>query len=170
MISTREIKMEPKKMFSVLFMQNGAKALIIACGGIIIFLVLGIVVSYKFFILCLIWLFFISPMEIAFLYFYYGMQPLTTFNTIPHIINFSESEIEIHFITPNPEEREKELEQKIDRKYNLQKKEFTSMKTGPDFVLLFFGDKGWIWIPVNSFNTFDDFKGIVNSFHVNVAS
>ena len=167
MFESKELKMPSKKMLSVLFMQNGAKAILIAVGGIIIFLILGLLFSYKFFILCLVWLFFISPMEIAFLYFYYGMRPLTAFNTIPHTIDFSPDKITYHFIPLDQEEKEKELEQHSERTYHLETSEYQNFKTGPDYVLLFFGDKGWIWLPVDAFEKHDDFKTVISILQKN---
>lgn len=164
MIQSKVLKMPPKQMLGVLFMQNGAVAISIALGGIIIFLILGLTISYKFIILSLVWLFFIAPMEIAFLYFYYGLRPLTTFNTIPHTISFSSDEVKFIFIPIDPEEKEREETEHQERQYLLKTEEFEKAKTGPGYILLFFGDKGWIWLPVEAFTSYDEFKQAISIF------
>lgn len=169
MIETKEIKMPPKKMLSILFLQNGSAAIWIALGGIIVFLVLGICVDHRFLFVVVLWLFLISPMEIAFLYFFYGMQPLTAFNTIPHRIIFNPKEIKIIFIPiEKPEQKkedEKDSEEPVqpERNYIIKIDEYEKMKTGPDYILFFFNKKGWLWLPVSSFERYEDFKEVIHS-------
>lgn len=162
MIETGEIKMEPKKMFSVLFMQNGFLWLMIAIFGIIVFIALGITIDPRFFILALIWLFMITPLGVAFLYFFYGMKPLTAFNSIPHKLIFSDSSIKVRLLEYDKEGNEKENPEKKD--YEVAKNSFTGMKTGGDYILLFFNKEGWLYLPVASFASLNEFKEIVESY------
>lgn len=168
MISTREIKMSGKKMFSVLLMQNGILWFCIAILGVIIFSFLGIVFDYRFFVVALIWIFLILPMIVAFLYFYYGMRPLTAFNLIPHLVEFQDDELKIKFF-----EREENSEDGTQsslmltdsrKDYHIEKKKFTELKTGSDYIILFFGKEGWLWIPMQGVDGKDNFLKIVDSF------
>ena len=86
MSETRELKMPPKKMLGTLYMQYGTYWTLVAFIGLCIFILLGIISDPRFFVLALIWIFLVLPLMVAFLYFFYGMQPLTAFNSIPHKI------------------------------------------------------------------------------------
>ena len=189
MIVTGEIKMSGKKMLSLLFMQYGIPWLILTLAGILIFVILGIVIDYRFFILALIWIFLFIPLVMAFLYFYYGMLPLTNFNTIPHKILFSDSEIRIRVLPVYNEKQstasKEELEHKDNEEASLHKENgnqenimedaakdyvvekdlFKEMKSGGDYVLLHFKKNGWLWLPVYAFDSFQQFKNVLEFFN-----
>ena len=165
MIETGEIKMPAKQMLSVLFMQNGLIWFLLGIVGIIVFIFLGVAVDPRFYILALIWLFMITPLVVAFLYFYYGMRPLTAFNSIPHKLFFSENTVWVHLISITEEGKDEECS--VDKKdYSVGKDSFTGMKTGGNYVLLFFNKAGWLYLPVSSFNTVDEFRDAIKSFQV----
>lgn len=156
MIETLEIKMPSKKMLSILFLQYGMPWMVTAIVGLAIFIVLGFLIDFRFFMLALIWLFLILPLVIAFLYFFYGMNPLTAFNSLPHKILFSDSEIKVRIRENIQEETEPEY-----KDYTLKKEQFSRYKTGADYVLLFFKQKGWLWLPVSGFENITQFKNVL---------
>lgn len=145
MIETAEIKMSSQKMLSVLFMQNGIPWFIASICGIIVFVILGIVLDPRFYILALIWLFMFIPLTLAFLYFFYGMKPLTAFNCIPHKIIFSDVDLKIRLITATDSEESENNNKDFEVNY----KDFENLKYGPDYMLLFFREEGWIYLPVS---------------------
>ena len=169
MIETREIKMPPKKLLSVLLMQYGLPWIAAAGIGLIVFVVLGFSIDYRFFILALIWLFLLTPLVVAFLYFFYAMDPLTAFNAIPHKIIDDENRLRIRFIHPeNQDERPTDHSEQKD--YLIEKEELVETKSGPDYFLLFFRHKGWIWLPINAFNQTSDLKSLLQSFPLKTTS
>ena len=156
-------------MLSLLFMQNGIPWLILAFAGILIFIVLGLVLDLRFFVLALIWVFLVIPLLVAFLYFFYGMQPLTAFNTIPHKILFDSSELRIQII-PYEEEKDTYEEEEIQtgnhvKDYVVFNNELKEIKSGGNYVILFFKNKGWLWLPLYAFDTYDTYKTIIGNFN-----
>ena len=161
MIETGEIKMPPKKLLSILFFQKGIIWLIIALTGVALFIILGITLDPRFYVLTLIWIFLFFPLIIAFLYFFYGMEPLTAFNSIPHKLIFSKDAIKVRLIRKE-ESGENEIEN--NNYYTVDKSSFSGMKTGADFVLLQFNKSGWLYLPVSSLSSLNDFKKIIGIF------
>ena len=160
MIETAEIKMPAKRMFSTLFTLNGTLWVSIALAGIILFSIIGAAVDARFFILALIWIFLILPMVVAFLYFYYGMQPLTAFNMIPHRLKFNNEELTVEFIEENEDGKYHDNR----KDYFLKRGECEAVKWGADYLLLFFHKKGWLWVPLDGFESIEAFRDIAQDF------
>lgn len=160
MIETGEIKMSSKKMLSVLFLQNGINWFIIVVAGIVLFIVLGLAVNIKFLILALIWIFMFIPLVTAFLYFFYGMKPLTAFNCIPHNLIFSQNETTVNFLGEEKEENQS----KENKTFIVNNSLFTDLKRGSDYFLIIFNKEGWLYIPVNSFKSHQEAGKIIDFF------
>ena len=172
--------MPGKKLFSVLFLQYGYPWIIAAFAGLILFIVLGLALDYRFLILALIWIFLLVPLVVAFLYFFYAMDPLTAFNSIPHKIIDSGDKIIVRIMPVNHEaEKESvpnsesaltvdkpERDEVHHKDYNIYKKEFKEMKRAGDCVLLFFNRKGWLWFPFDSFGSVSELNLFLNSLKV----
>lgn len=157
MIETSEIKLTPKKMFSFLFLLNGKIWILIALSGVVIFTVLGIAIDPRFFVLALIWVFLVIPMLTAFLYFFYGMKPLTAFNLIEHNVLFTDKEIQLNFPRKeNEENRTSDL-----KEYKIPNSDFESIKTGPDYIIVNFRNQGWMWLPLEAFTSIDELNKVV---------
>ena len=157
--------MSNKKMFSVLYLLNGKVWTIGLLSGVFIFCILGFVIDFRFFMLALIWVFLISPMVVAFLYFIYGMKPLTAFNTIPHKVKFENNKLDIEFPDLSPdstEDKTVEIDHKKD--YTLKNECPADLKYGADYVILNFKESGWLWLPINSFSNHDDLRLILDHF------
>lgn len=190
-IETAEIRMSSKLMLSVLLLNYGLPWVIAALVGFAVCIVLGCAVNIRFFLLALIWIFLLTPLVIAFLYFYYGMSPLTAFNSILHKLEFSDSEIEVKIIHLSENEEEISANEKEEllttpeystkenssspshsqenkthpsKEYKVGIKDFHNIKSGKDYILLFFKEKGWLWVPVAGFYSIQDFKNIAQKF------
>lgn len=163
MTESKEIRMQPKKMLTVLYLNYGIKWTIAGLAGITVFIVLGLALDLRFLILALIWIFLIYPLMIAFLYFYYGMEPLTAFNTMPHKLVFDDDGILVRIIEKENDARAENDEISY-KEYKACLKDFKTIKQGPDYVLLFFGKKGWIWVPPEAFDSFDAYKEAIIDF------
>lgn len=159
MIETGVIKMAPKKMLQTLFLQYGRPWALGAVCGIVVFVVLGCTLDYRFFILALIWIFMVIPLATAFLYFYYGMDPLTAFNAIPHKIRFSEEKVTVELESLEPSEEEGEPTSL--KTYVVNTLEFRQMKSTLDGLILSFGKKGWLWLPISSLSSPDDMQATI---------
>lgn len=157
MIETREIKMPHKKMLRMLFTLHSTPWILVTIGGLVIFSFIGVFFSYKFFFLAIIWLFIVIPLCFSFLYFFYGMSPLTAFNTIPHKIKIKDSKMLFTFSKLHDEDPSSEQEQFSEYEETLDS--FSNIRCGSDYVILSSTTKkGWVWIPVSSFNSHDEFK------------
>lgn len=154
MIESKVIKMTSKKMFYVLFLQSGTLWLLILLSGVIVFSLIGALYNLKFFMLALMWIFLVLPMVTAFLYFYYGMRPLTAFNTIPHKLSFSADRITVKFM----EEKDSELVYVPEKDYSIIKTGGIGIKTGGDYVILSFNKSGWLWLPISGFDSINQFQ------------
>ena len=160
MIESKEICMPRKKLFSVLFMQNGQPWLWVAISGIVIFIILGFITDFRFFVLGLIWIFLLLPMLTSFLYFYYGMLPLTTYNIISHKLLFSDNYIKIRFCNENLEENNDSY-----REVTIPIEDSIKISTASDYIIMQFKEphKGWLWVPVDGFSSMTDFKKIITN-------
>lgn len=173
MNETRELKMPPKKMLGTLYLQYGTSWTIVAILGLCIFILLGIIFDPRFFVLALIWIFLVLPLMVAFLYFFYGMQPLTAFNSIPHkvIVNQNELRVRIIEIKENELHTESNIAQESnvdsvtfenpEKDFVVRKDLLRKIKSGGDYVLLIFRQNGWIWLPSDSFSSFDEYKSVI---------
>lgn len=161
-LTTTDIKMAPKKMFHVLLMRYGLFWIIFALAGIVVFVVLGCLLNLKFLILALIWIFMILPILMAFLYFFYGLEPLTAFNCIPHKIFFRSGSLSVRLMDIEDQEIVEAEKEKKD--YIAKREDFKEMMSGPGYVLLFFKKIGFLWVPVNAFDNLDSFHTAINTF------
>ncbi|MCH5225621.1 MAG: hypothetical protein J1D77_06450 [Muribaculaceae bacterium] len=164
MTETREIKMSPRKMLTLLFLNYGLPWTLTALLGAIVFIVLGLAVSLKFIVLALLWVFLVVPLAVAFLYFYYGFEPLTTFNCMPHRICFEEDRMDVKIFPLNPLEEKPVNEESEPKTYSIPREDFRQLKVGADYAILFFGKKGWIWLPIDAFGTHNEMKSLLDSF------
>lgn len=149
-------------MLSILYLSYGLPWTILAVGGFLICIILGTALDFRFFFLALIWVFLFLPLMMAFLYFYYGLTPLTAFNSIPHKILFDDKELRVRVI--NRVEEENESEEVNTKDFVVDRNLFKELKTGGDYVLLFFNKNGWLWLPVDAFESFDIFKTEIENF------
>lgn len=157
MIQTKVIRLSHKKLVELLFYQNGKVWMYVCLVGILFFIIAGFTLNLKFFILALMWIFLIIPLLISFLYFFYGLNPLTSYNVINHTIIFSNENIIIHFLLEE-DENNKNIKDIV-----LPLKDITEIKRYPDSIILFFKDykEGWLWLPFSGFNSFDDFNTLI---------
>lgn len=169
MTETFEIKMPAKKLLTVLFLQYGRWWAVAALAGVILFVILGVSVNIRFLMVALIWIFLLVPLVVAFLYFYYGMDPLTAFNAIPHKLIFEDdNHIKVRI---SKIEKENENEMEVSREENYNQKEyiasgsnFRELKYGSDYVLLFFNKEGLLWVPMNAFPSMENFKQTIQNY------
>lgn len=161
MIETEVIKMSNKKMLAVLFSQYGKIWLFVTLLGFAACLFFGIFFNYRFFFLSLIWIFLFIPLVITFLYFFYGMLPLTAFNCIPHKIEATESELKVIIAELNKDETDSSSNEKD---YIVNNTSFKKLKLSYDYALIFFNNQGWLWLPVNAFIDINQFLNFINIY------
>lgn len=162
MIESREISMPSKKMLKVLFMQNGIGWTTGALSGVLVCIILGFCFDLRFFVLALIWIFLFVPLVMAFLYFVYGMKPLTAFNSIPHKILFSEDEIIVRLIERKDDE---DGEPEVIKEFKEGTKSFVKIENGPDYILLVSNKDGWLYLPFSGFDSIAELKKAIEIFH-----
>lgn len=152
MTETGLLKLPPKKLLGILSLQYGKPWFLLALAGIAVFIALGCALDIRFLVLALIWVFLVIPLGVAFLYFFYAMDPLTVFNAIPHKIQFLEKQLVIVLPSEDPESESPE------KRISVNREELRQIKSGADYVILFFGKKGWLWVPVAGFGNVASFK------------
>ena len=161
MIETMEIRMPSKKMLSILFMLYGMPWIGSAFFGFIVFIIIGFIIDYRFLVLSLIWIFLLVPLVVAFLYFFYGMDPLTTFNCMPHKIIFDDEELTVRLLD---KEHKEGVAEQCYKDYKIKNQEYKKVKRGSDFILLLFHDKGWLWVPSCAFDSPENFKSALSLY------
>lgn len=156
MIRTKNIKMPAKKMLSTLFLQYGMPWIIITISGVLIFMILGLALNYRFYLLSLIWIFLFVPLILVFLYFFHGLRPLTTFNVMPHHLVFDDDILKVR-LSEKAEEDSGEEKERF-KEYEVKKSSFVEYKLGGNYALLFFDRQGWLWLPLEAFHSIDCFR------------
>lgn len=173
-------------MLSALVRLNGMPWLILSASGVICFVVLGAALDLKFFFLALLWIFLVIPLMMAFLYFFYGMKPLTAFNAIDHKLIFSDTSVSIIIVSPVKEETggeedtekelpgnevkgEKEIEndeetaKKEHHVFEVKKEDFYEIKSDADSVIAFSRKDGWLWLPLAAFESLKTFQNVIEN-------
>ena len=160
-IDTKEIRLSPKKLISILLMEYGIG--MIAVSLIVAFLlgVSAFIFDFRFFIVALIWIFIIIPMGMFLLFLIYGMLPTTAYNTLPHKIHFEEDALEIEFLGNDNEDDQQGAIKSQRLEYNYVDR----ISIGPSYLIVFFNAprKGWLWMPVASFYSPEDFKSVTET-------
>lgn len=167
MIETQEIRMSGNKMLSTLFLLYGIPWIVAAFAGFCVFIILGFCINFKFFILSLIWIFLLVPLVVTFLYFFYGMKTLTTFNCMPHKIIFEDQDIKINIsdLNKNQEiETEKNEAPLIEKSYSINPSLIKEIKTGNGYYIMNSEKKGWLWVPVDAFQSKDMIEKIIKKY------
>lgn len=165
MIESRVIKMPANKMLASLFLNYGKSWTLMAVSGLVVFILLGCAVDIRFLVVALIWLFLFVPLVMAFLYFYYGMNPLTAFNTMPHRLFVSPDKLTVRII-----EKEEDKENSIPetfKDYDVSCTDFMNIKIGLTGYLLFFKNKGFLWMPVDSYKSSDELNKVLDYLRTN---
>lgn len=148
-IFTVEVK---KLLFYMLFLYAKVWCCV-AVAGIFVFLILGICLEPVWFFLMLIWICIILPMMMVYLYFYYGMLPLTAINSVLHSIILSNEGIEVDV--------KKKEEETLETAY-VKRIEYKGIKElrneGDLFVVICEEPKGFLILPFSSFENTNQFR------------
>ena len=148
-------------MLTVLFLLNGMPWVWVALGGIFIFFVLGACLDNRFFILALIWIFMFVPLVVAFLYFFYGMKPLTAFNALPHILIVDRDKLSVRIIEHETEESEEE-KPSTKKDFIMEFSKFDQIRPTADYVILYSKQDGWLWLPMDAFQDKNQFTELIS--------
>ncbi|MDE5875411.1 MAG: hypothetical protein K2H15_07165 [Muribaculaceae bacterium] len=113
-------------------------------------LVAGVLIDLRWIIVFLMLLFIVFPMIVTFLYFNYGLREVTVYNSVEHRLLFGDSTLSLTVCRGEEEEVVKEIP------YT----DFSGYYTGKNCVVVPLKQKvrGFVWIPVNSFSSFEDFR------------
>ena len=154
--------------------QNGLAWMGVALVGIVVFLVLGFTIDIRFFIVALIWIFLILPLMTAFLYFYYGLMPLTALNATLHKIIFAEDKVRVVILNRieeegismanNPKNPVEEPSSAEEKSFIADKNSFMGFRGNSDCLILQFRKLGWLGIPLESLQSPEDLKRIISFF------
>lgn len=156
-----EIKLSTKKLLGLLTLEYGLIWILVGIGVSILIWLCALFFDYRFAILGLIWIFIVIPLLMLFLFFIYGMLPVTAYNTLSHKLIFDEEDIRIIFLNKEEEEENKIREETVPYK-NIRK-----IKYGGDYIIAITEDpyKGILFIPASSFEKKDQFVFITNMLH-----
>lgn len=161
MTSTTDFRISSGKVIYYLGLFFGKRWIIILSAGIIFCLILGIAVSYKWFVVLLIWVCIILPMLLVFLYIFHGLRPLNAINRALHRIELNENDLTIQALHENEEG-------KIVNTYSI-KVETARIKrimTEPSVLVLKSEEpKGIVIIPYNSFIEDNHLNKLLSAIH-----
>lgn len=150
-----------------------ARELIFRCGGwwllalsvvAVAGLVAGITVDIGWFIIGLMVFFIVTPLALAFLYYFYGLRKEFYVNTVPHRIIVDEEGITTVMRLSDPEDAGNPAEEGGDERPVRERKEFFSYSMMKDclpghgaFIVTFKkSSKGFIWFPITAFGAPDN--------------
>lgn len=113
-------------------------------------LLAGVLIDLRWMIVFLMLLFIVLPMLISFFYFNYGMREVTVYNSVEHRLLFGEERLSFSVRKGEEEEVVKEIE------YS----DFGRYFTGKNCVVVPLKEKvrGFVWIPVDAFSSFEKFR------------
>ncbi len=112
-----------------------------------------------FMIICLV-----APLMLSFLYFYYGLSPLASFNVASHSLKFIENGIlvTVFNIVADPDNEESS---KYQDHYStlIPYNRFSSYTSGTSSVTLLprSPEKGFLWVPCDAFKSNQDFQDAI---------
>lgn len=166
-IGTDIIKMPVKRFLFVIYIEKGRIWLIISLLGILTFLGLGIFLNLKFLMLMFMWICIIIPLSAVFLFFYFGLLPLTSLNSVNHKIEFFDSELKIYteenkkdahshnytFHDSKSDNENQNEEPVFKERMNISYFLCSKIKIYPEALILFFKspNEGFIWLPPEAF-------------------
>lgn len=141
-------------MASALFQLYGKQTLILLFIVMIILFIMGFTLDIRWVIVSLMVGFIISPILLAFLYFYHALTPLTSANIIPHSIdNHSDGKIRITFwqqVPADGDENNKQWEAYLTREIQESSLSRTVMLLSHQALLFDKPNKGFLLIPPSS--------------------
>ncbi|MDE6299361.1 MAG: hypothetical protein K2M10_06935 [Muribaculaceae bacterium] len=113
-------------------------------------LIAGVLIDLRWMIVFLMLLFIVLPMIVAFFYFNYGLREVTVYNSVEHRLLFGDDTLSFSVCRGDEEEVVKEIVYA----------DFSGYYTGKNCVVVPLKQKvrGFVWIPVNSFSSFEDFR------------
>lgn len=144
----------------------------IACSFALVALsaTLGIWIDLRFFILALMILLLIFPLEVAFIYFYYGLHPDLSFNAANHrvLLNGNNLNVEMKFIWKDGAYGFEEIRYKVK---TIPLSRLGKFVVIPGSVCINYGrgTKGFIWLPGYAFENEDSLKLFIEKIYNNVS-
>lgn len=151
-------KMPSGLFLRTILLQNGKVWISVSIALIVIGMLLGVSIDYRYAIIALMILFLLIPLEIAMLYFYYGFLECCYFNAILHKLTFEGSEIKVTMKWTKREEEEEisdgesKAEEEIYRNITFNKELFCKFVVLNDSVVFHMKTKmGFLWLPISAF-------------------
>lgn len=157
-------KMPHGNFIRTILIQNGKMWLLIPVMLILIGLVLGIVADYRFAIVGLMAFFILLPLELLFIYLYYGFLETFYFNVTLHKIILDDSEITVSMKWKKIKEIDGIVEEEdFIKSITFKRDTFCKFIVLKDAVVLRAkAEKGFLWLPVAAFEDENQFIGFVN--------
>lgn len=145
------------KMMLNLAMQRGAPVICILALLILAGIILALTVDIRWGILALMIVFIVTPMVMAFLYFYYGLRPESFVNVMPHKVFFLPGEAVVTLLIPEDEPEQEKEQEKGEPAYRTVEYRFTLQRESPFTLstdtLTLHTTNGAIPVPLSAFPT-----------------
>lgn len=141
------------KMMLNLAMQRGAPIICILALLILAGIILALTVDIRWGILALMIVFIVTPMVMAFLYFYYGLRPESFVNVMPHKVFFFPGEAVVTLLIPEDEpeqEKDEPAYRTVEYCFTLQRESPFTLSTD---TLTLHTTNGAIPVPLSAFPT-----------------
>lgn len=175
---TLPFSMSGKKYLFRLISEYGKGWLLLGGVTFVSLFILGLTIHFKFLILAFLCLCIVLPLMYSFLYFYYGLQPISVLNSPEHKVFFKKDNLTLTAFFNKKDKKgnqdKSDLEQPSEKEFELKFSTIKRIKITQDGFLFFFGEKKreFLWIPFTAFQTKEDVEEItkVITFDGNEAS
>lgn len=148
-----------------IIIQNGKKWILLSFLLILTGLILGVCIDYRFAVIALMIFFILLPVELLFIYLYYGFLENCYFNVTLHKILLLNTDIIISMKWNKIEETDNEKVEKEDmvRDVIFNRNLFNDFIVLKDSVVFRMkSNKGFLWLPVSAFENEVRFTEFVN--------
>ena len=148
------ISMKRSQLLAILTLLYGWSWLLVLGIAVIATMGIGIFIDIRYSIISLMIIFLVSPLFIAYLYFYHGLKPMTAINIVPHRLTVSNNGIGIDIPDkPYPDKKEENIKGSAGHAIFHPYSSFGKYISGNTGFILIFTDhnNGFLWVPYSTF-------------------
>ena len=161
------ISMKRSQLLAILTLLYGWSWLLVLGIAVIATMGIGIFIDIRYSIISLMIIFLVSPLFIAYLYFYHGLKPMTAINIVPHRLKVSNNGIGIDIPEkPYPDKKEENIKGTAGHAIFHPYSSFGKYISGNNGFILIFVDhnNGFLWVPYSTFRNDAESRDFLEAF------
>lgn len=161
------ISMKRSQLLAILTLLYGWSWLLVLGIAVIATMGIGIFIDIRYSIISLMIIFLVSPLFIAYLYFYHGLKPMTAINIVPHRLKISNNGIGIDIPEkPYPDKKEENIKGSAGLAIFHPYSSFGKYISGNTGFILIFTDhnNGFLWVPYSIFRNDTESRDFLEAF------